>query len=60
MLENAAGQQEEYYRKNVADLTKQHTEQLEAIFRRNQETENAFLVSGLVLYMHGYIKRKMG
>ncbi|KAI8848736.1 ras guanine nucleotide exchange factor domain-containing protein [Chytridium lagenaria] len=43
MLEMGALQQEEYYRKNLADLTKQHTEQLQAIFRRNEETEKAFL-----------------
>ncbi|KAJ3191847.1 hypothetical protein HK101_007350 [Irineochytrium annulatum] len=43
MLEMGAMQQEEYYRKNLADLTKQHTEQLQAIFRRNEETERAFL-----------------
>ncbi|KAJ3218223.1 hypothetical protein HDU67_006332 [Dinochytrium kinnereticum] len=43
MLEMGAVQQEEYYRKNLADLTKQHTEQLQAIFRRNEETEKAFL-----------------
>ncbi|TPX63113.1 hypothetical protein SpCBS45565_g06841 [Spizellomyces sp. 'palustris'] len=43
MFEHAAAQQDEYYRKNLADLTKQHNEQLQAIFRRNEETEKAFL-----------------
>ncbi|KAJ3092462.1 hypothetical protein HK102_007086 [Quaeritorhiza haematococci] len=43
MLEQAALQQEEYYRENLADLTKQHMEQLQAIFRRNEETEKAFV-----------------
>ncbi|KAJ3112506.1 hypothetical protein HDU96_004486 [Phlyctochytrium bullatum] len=43
MVEVTAAQHEEYYRKNLADLTKQHTEQLQAIFRRNEETERAFL-----------------
>ncbi|KAJ3107545.1 hypothetical protein HDU97_003850 [Phlyctochytrium planicorne] len=43
MLEMGAMQQEEYYKKNLADLTKQHTEHLQAIFRRNEETERAFL-----------------
>lgn len=43
MLENAATQQDEYYRRNVADMTRQHNEQLQAIFRRHEETEVAFL-----------------
>ncbi|KAI9090515.1 ras guanine nucleotide exchange factor domain-containing protein [Phlyctochytrium arcticum] len=43
MFEHAAAQQDEYYRKNLADLSKQHNEQLQAIFRRNEETEKAFL-----------------
>ncbi|KAJ3023549.1 hypothetical protein HKX48_002422 [Thoreauomyces humboldtii] len=43
LFEYAAAQQDEYYRKNMADLTKQHNQQLQAIFRRNEETEKAFL-----------------
>ncbi|KAI8999981.1 ras guanine nucleotide exchange factor domain-containing protein [Gaertneriomyces semiglobifer] len=43
MLESAAAQQDEYYRKNLTDLTRQHSEQVQAIFRRNEETEKAFL-----------------
>ncbi|KAJ3035399.1 hypothetical protein HDV00_003997 [Rhizophlyctis rosea] len=43
MLEHAAMQQEEYYRNNLADLMKQHQEQLRAVFKRNEETEKAFL-----------------
>ncbi|TPX55448.1 hypothetical protein PhCBS80983_g05300 [Powellomyces hirtus] len=43
LFEYAAAQQDEYYRKNMTDLTKQHNEQLQAIFRRNAETEKAFL-----------------
>ncbi|KAJ3178221.1 hypothetical protein HDU87_003773 [Geranomyces variabilis] len=43
LFEYAAAQQDEYYRTNMTDLTKQHNEQLQAIFRRNAETEKAFL-----------------
>ncbi|KAJ3293067.1 hypothetical protein HK104_004763 [Borealophlyctis nickersoniae] len=43
LLENDLAHQEEYYRKNLADLTKQHTEQVRAIYRRNEETEKQFL-----------------
>ncbi|KAG4085764.1 ras GEF [Neocallimastix lanati (nom. inval.)] len=43
VLESTAIQQEEYSRKNLADLTKQHTEHLQVILKRNEETEKAFL-----------------
>ncbi|OUM68652.1 hypothetical protein PIROE2DRAFT_57967 [Piromyces sp. E2] len=43
VLESTALQQEEYSRKNLANLTKQHTEQLQVILKRNEETEKAFL-----------------
>ncbi|KAJ3055618.1 hypothetical protein HK097_009945 [Rhizophlyctis rosea] len=43
MLEHAAMQQEEYYRNNVAELMKQHQEQLAAVSERKDETEKAFL-----------------
>jgi len=45
VLESTALQQEEYSRKNLANLTKQHTEQLQVILKRNEETEKAFLVN---------------
>ncbi|KAI8812363.1 ras guanine nucleotide exchange factor domain-containing protein [Cladochytrium replicatum] len=44
MVESAMSQQDEYYRKNLADITKQHTEQLQAIFRKNEENEQRFIV----------------
>eukprot|EP00833_Pecoramyces_ruminatium_P004342 jgi/Orpsp1_1/1178374/evm.model.c7180000065022.2 len=43
VLESTAIQQEEYSRKNIADITKQHTEHLQVILKRNEETEKAFL-----------------
>ncbi|KAJ3416526.1 hypothetical protein HDV05_001263 [Chytridiales sp. JEL 0842] len=42
MMENGARQQEEYYRKAISDLQKQHKEHLQAIFKRNEETEKSF------------------
>ncbi|KAI8818638.1 ras guanine nucleotide exchange factor domain-containing protein [Fimicolochytrium jonesii] len=43
LFEYAAAQQDEYYRKNMADLTKQHHSQLQAIMRRSEETESSFM-----------------
>jgi len=45
VLESTAIQQEEYSRKSLADLTRQHTEHLQVILKRNEETEQAFLVN---------------
>jgi hypothetical protein len=45
MLENGVKQQEEYYRKAMSDLTKQHKEHFQAIFKRNEETERSFMVN---------------
>ncbi|KAH6571143.1 hypothetical protein BASA62_004025 [Batrachochytrium salamandrivorans] len=43
VLETTAKQQEDYYKHNVAELTRQHKEQVQAIFKRAEESERAFL-----------------
>ncbi|TPX37441.1 hypothetical protein SmJEL517_g00744 [Synchytrium microbalum] len=43
MLENASLQQEEYYRKNLSDVIRQHSEELQAAFKRNEETESSLM-----------------
>lgn len=45
VLESTAVQQEEYARRNLENLTKSHTEHLQIILKRNEETEKAFLVN---------------
>ncbi|KAJ3390817.1 Kinesin-like protein kif22 [Lobulomyces angularis] len=42
-LESELLQQEGIYRQNMADVLKQHTSQLKAIYKRNEETEAAFM-----------------
>ncbi|KAI8929333.1 ras guanine nucleotide exchange factor domain-containing protein [Entophlyctis helioformis] len=43
VLETTTVQQEEYYRQNLSELTRQQKEQIQAIFKRAEETERAFL-----------------
>eukprot|EP00842_Homolaphlyctis_polyrhiza_P006864 jgi/Hompol1/767/HPOL_001367-RA len=43
VLETTAVQQEEYYKHNLAELSRQQKEQIQAIFKRAEETERAFL-----------------
>ena len=43
MLGNASLQQEEYYRKNLSDVIRQHSEELQAAFKRNEETESSLM-----------------
>lgn len=43
MLETSVTQQEEYYRKNLSDLTDQQTSEMKLMQERAQETEKRFL-----------------
>ncbi|KAJ3321217.1 hypothetical protein HDU76_000130 [Blyttiomyces sp. JEL0837] len=43
-MESMMKQQEEFYRKNLNEISQQHTEQLQAIFKRNEETEKTFML----------------
>ncbi|KAJ8329055.1 hypothetical protein O5D80_003008 [Batrachochytrium dendrobatidis] len=43
VLETTAAQQEDYYKQNLANITKQQKDQVQTIFKRAEETERAFL-----------------